>query len=111
MNSIDDLDRDLKRLRDEIDEAIKQLDSFKKIRDDYSNLSELSHKVSKKYLSSGLNGMWDVGHYYNNQGNLYCDFANAITRIINGDKLEDIRESINIPLPYLEKQLNDGKVD
>ena len=94
------------RIRPELLEIEKEVikydelkDNLKRIRDAYSNLGKLEHKRAEKFYtkSEERNNCID-------RGNLYMNFANSTTRLLNGENIKDILNSINIPLKYLEEE-------
>ena len=93
------------RIRQELLEIEKEIvkydelkDNLKSIRNAYSNLGKLEHKRVEKFhpKNEARNNCID-------RGNLYINFANSITRLLNGENIKDILNSINIPLKYLEE--------
>ena len=90
--------QELLKIEEEIVKYDELKDNLKSIRNAYSNLSKLEHKRVEKFhpKNEARNNCID-------RGNLYMNFANSITRLLNGENIKDILNSINIPLKYLEE--------
>lgn len=70
-------------------------DNLKSIRNAYRNLAKLEYKRAEKFKTHTENSI--------DKGNQYMNIANSITRLLNGENIKDILNTINIPLKYLEE--------
>ena len=88
----------LLEIEKEIIEYDKLKDNLKSIRNAYSNLGKLEHKRAEKFHPNS-----EARHSCIDKGNQYINFANSITRLLNGENIKGILDSINIPLKYLKE--------
>lgn len=89
---------ELLEIEKEIIKYDKLKDNLKSIKNAYSNLGKLEHKRAEKFHPNS-----ESRHSCIDKGNQYMHFANSITRLLNGENIKDILNSINISLKYLKE--------
>ena len=72
--------------------------NLKELRNAYSNLGKAFHKKAG-------NTIYDLQlkDEYITKGNLNMNFANSITRLLNGENIENILTFIKVPQKYLKE--------